>query len=160
MGDIMRKTLLMMAVAVITLIGFVETSSTQPFTFTSTNAADPVTNGVMTPDGMVGSVQLQSNGASDFADGTSEAWTSACLNFASTQTADDVNGYCITTMEGTGDILNVAHVCQNIGNAEDGNLNCWGVFAGGTGKYAKANGTITWRATSDGASGGGNLNTE
>jgi hypothetical protein len=156
----MRKTLFMMAVMAITLIGFVETSSAEPFTFTGVPAADPEMSGVMTPDGMVGSTTISSNGISIFASGETESWTSVCVNFASPMTADDVNGYCMSTMGDSGNQLNSAHVCTNVGEGGTGNVNCWGVFAGGAGKYAKANGTLTWNTTDGNSSGGGNLNTE
>ena len=154
----MQKYLLMMAFAIITTIGFAQLSYAEPFTFEATTDGEPSMAGIMTPDGMVGSANLASNGVSTYVSGTVENWSSTCTNFSSPQIDYDAQGFCITTIEGTGDALNVVHVCNN--TDVEGENDCWGYFAGGSGKYEKASGTLTWRTSPGGSAGGGNLNTE
>ena len=153
----MRSSLYMMAFMAVAMLGFAGAVNAQPFTFTSETTGEPVASGVMTPEGMVGTVAFNSSGTTTYADGSSENWTSQCTNSMSPRFDDDAVGFCINTMEG-GDTLNVVQVCQN--GAVEGEANCWGYFAGGTGQNAKASGTVTWQNNAEGAVGGGNLNRE
>ncbi len=155
----MRNTLLMASVAAVLAIGFTSSVSAEQFTFAGTQLGEAKISGVMTPDGMVGLAKLETKGTTTYASGTAEGWISRCVNFTSPQLGYDSSGYCINTTDGTGDLLNVVQVCNNVGDTP-GTSDCWGYFAGGSGKYEKANGTVTWRATPEGAVGGGNLNTE
>ena len=154
----MKLHLSAVAFAVAVMLGGINAASAEPFTFTAETTEEPTMSGVMTPEGMVGSANLGSKGTSTFASGDTESWTSNCLNFSSPQIQYDSQGYCNTTMDDTGDSLNVVHVCNNAG--EEGVMDCWGFFAGGSGKYEKANGSLTWRTSPGGSAGGGNLNTE
>ncbi|MFN3233464.1 MAG: hypothetical protein ACE363_15085 [Alphaproteobacteria bacterium] len=147
----MKKAFVLIAFAVGLTSG---AAQAEPFIFTA-ESGDPVVKGVPADDGQVAIVALSSTGATTFASGVTETWTSECHQFRSPTIQYDAQGFCRTTLADGSELFNVI-VCNDVGD-EMAAANCWGYFSGGSGRYENAQGTLTWHSSNGDVSGGGNL---
>lgn len=132
----------------------------ESFTFTGENTVTSRIEFAMPGGGGVQAVNSTGKATATYADGRTDASTSACaVQSRPPEDEFDSTGACEMT-DSAGDKFGTTFAC-NVTSAEKRTVACWGIMVGISGKYQGRSGTVTWTGagsedrTTSTASGGG-----